>query len=256
MSDEIRNARSFDQRSDHYARYRPRYPDSLFDYVASLAPDRAQALDVGTGNGQAAVALAARFEHVLATDPSAEQIAAATPRPNVTYRVLAAEDTDAAPETVSLITVAQALHWFALDRFYPAIQRAMKPRAIFAAFGYYAFEIDPELDAVARDTIMAPLAPYWAAGNAILERGYRDLPFPFDELSAPRFSIEMHWTLDELMAYLGTWSAVKRHAAEAPGPEPDRLLDRASERLAPLWGTGPRRVAMPIALRVGRKRDA
>jgi SAM-dependent methyltransferase len=256
MSDEIRNARSFDQRSDDYARYRPRYPDSLFDYLASLAPDRAQALDVGTGNGQAAVALAARFERVLATDPSAEQIASATPRPNVTYRVLAAEDTDAAPETVSLATVAQALHWFALDRFYPALQRAMKPGAIFAAFGYTYFEIDPEIDRVARDAILAPLAPYWARGNAILERGYRDLPFPFDELSAPRFFIEMHWTLEDLMAYLGTWSAVKRHAAEATGPESGRLLDRASERLAPLWGAGPRRVAMPIALRVGRKRDA
>lgn len=66
----------------------------------------------------------------------------------------------------------------------------------------------------------------------------------------------MHWTLDELIAYLGTWSAVKRHAAEAPGAEPGRLLDRASERLAPLWGAGPRRVTMPIYLRVGRRRDA
>ncbi|HWN71625.1 MAG TPA: hypothetical protein VNM90_28505, partial [Haliangium sp.] len=122
--------------------------------------------------------------------------------------------------------------------------------------GYYAFEVAPEIDAVVRDALMAPLAPYWARGNAILERGYRDLPFPFEELEAPRFCIEMHWTLDELMGYLGTWSAVKRHAAEAPGPEPERLLDRASERLAPLWGAGPRRVTMPIYLRVGRKRDA
>lgn len=58
------------------------------------------------------------------------------------------------------------------------------------------------------------------------------------------------------IAYLGTWSAVKRHAAEAPGPEPGRLLDRASERLAPIWGAEPRRVTMPIYLRVGRRRDA
>jgi SAM-dependent methyltransferase len=162
MSDDAPNARSFDQRSDHYARYRPRYPDSLFDYLAALAPDRARALDVGTGNGQAAVALAARFEHVLATDPSAEQIAAAEPRPNIAYRVLAAEDTDIAPETVSLITVAQALHWFALDRFYPAIEWAMEPRAVFAAFGYYAFTVEPDTDTelglVVRDAIVAPRA--------------------------------------------------------------------------------------------------
>jgi SAM-dependent methyltransferase len=255
MSDERANARSFDRRADHYARYRPRYPDSLFDYLASLAPGRACALDVGTGNGQAAVALAARFEQVLATDPSAEQIASAEPRPNITYRVLPAEDTDVAPDTLDLVVVAQALHWFALDRFYPAIARAMKPRAIFAAFGYYAFAVEPAIDAVVGDAIMAPLAPYWARGNALLARGYRDLPFPFEELAPPAFCIEMRWTLAELIGYLGTWSAVTRHEAEAPAPERG-LLDRASERLAPLWGAAPRLVTMPVFLRVGRKPGA
>lgn len=256
MSGEIANSRSFDHRSGDYARFRPRYPDSLFDYLASLAPHRARALDVGTGNGQAAVALAARFDHVLATDASAEQIAVAEQRPNIVYRVLPAEDIDAAPGSLDLVVVAQALHWFALDRFYPAIQRAMTPGAVFAAIGYYAFEVEPGIDRVVQDAVLAPLAPYWARGNALLERGYRDLPFPFDELTPPRFCIEMCWTLDELMGYLGTWSAVKRHAAEAPPSAAGSLLDRASERLAPLWGAGARRVVMPIVLRVGRARDA
>jgi SAM-dependent methyltransferase len=254
MPDEIVNARSFDQRAGDYARYRPRYPDGLFDYLAALAPRRACALDVGTGNGQAAVALAARFDHVVATDPSPEQIAAAEQRPNIFYRVLAAEDTDAASGSLDLVVVAQALHWFALDRFYPAIERALAPAAVFAAFGYYEFQVAPDIDRVVQDAIMDPIAPYWARGNALLQRGYRDLPFPFDELEPPRFCIEMHWTLAELMGYLGTWSAVKRHAAEAPGSGP--VLDRASGLLAPLWGAGARRVTMPIRLRVGRKRDA
>lgn len=254
MNDDTRNARSFDHRADHYARYRPRYPDNLFDYLASLAPDCTLALDAGTGNGQAAVALAARFDHVLATDPSAEQIAAAELRPNITYRVTSAEDIQAGAETASLVVVAQALHWFALDRFYPVIERVMKPRAIFAAFGYSHFEVAPEIDLVVRDVVLAPLAPYWARGNALLDRGYRDLPFPFDELETPKFHIETHWTLDDLIAYIGTWSAVKRHATEAPSSDAGALLDRATDRLAPLWGNGPRCVIMPLFLRVGRKR--
>lgn len=53
-----------------YAAHRPTYPDALFDHLASLAPRRRVAWDCGAGNGQAARALAERFEAVVATDGS------------------------------------------------------------------------------------------------------------------------------------------------------------------------------------------
>jgi hypothetical protein len=55
----------FSARAAGYARFRPTYPDALFDWLAGLAPSRALAWDAGTGNGQAARALASRFERVL-----------------------------------------------------------------------------------------------------------------------------------------------------------------------------------------------
>ncbi len=48
-----------------YAAFRPSYPDELFDWLASIAPQRKLAWDCGAGSGQATAALASRFERVL-----------------------------------------------------------------------------------------------------------------------------------------------------------------------------------------------
>jgi hypothetical protein len=43
----------FSARSDDYARYRPTYPDKLFQYLASVVEERSVAWDCATGSGQA-----------------------------------------------------------------------------------------------------------------------------------------------------------------------------------------------------------
>jgi methylase of polypeptide subunit release factors len=59
--------------SDEYARFRPGYPSSLFDWLAGIAPARDLAWDCATGSGQAAVDLAERFARLIATDASEAQ---------------------------------------------------------------------------------------------------------------------------------------------------------------------------------------
>src|SRR4051812_29488629 len=78
-----------------YARFRPTYPPALYDWLAATASRRELGIDVGTGNGQAAVELAERFDQVLALDPSEAQLANATPHPRVRYRCAPAEATGA-----------------------------------------------------------------------------------------------------------------------------------------------------------------
>ena len=51
----------FSERAELYAAYRPLYPDTLFEFLAGLTPEHRAVLDCGTGNGQAAVGLAAHF---------------------------------------------------------------------------------------------------------------------------------------------------------------------------------------------------
>ena len=44
-----------------YAKFRPHYPDELFEYLALISPRHELAWDCATGNGQAAVGLARHF---------------------------------------------------------------------------------------------------------------------------------------------------------------------------------------------------
>ena len=85
------NEQLFSSVASEYARFRPGYPEELFDWLAHVSPAKDAAWDCACGSGQASVPLAARFARVFGTDSSAEQIAAARPHPNVSYSVGSAE---------------------------------------------------------------------------------------------------------------------------------------------------------------------
>jgi SAM-dependent methyltransferase len=197
-----------------YAAYRPVQPPALLDWVVSLAPRRAVAWDCATGNGQAAHDLAARFDHVVATDASAAQIALATPHPRVEYRVAAAESSGIAAGTIDLVTVAQAIHWFDIDAFHREVRRVLAPGGALAVWSYMHPHIDdPDVDAIFRRFSLEALGPYWPPERRLITDGYRTIPFPFDEVEPPPFALAMHWTLDELAGYLRSWSATSRYVA-------------------------------------------
>ena len=77
----------FSRQAADYAKFRPGYPQELFEYLGSIAPSRQLAWDCGTGNGQAAVGLASVFDRVIATDASENQIANAEQHVRVEYHV-------------------------------------------------------------------------------------------------------------------------------------------------------------------------
>ena len=111
----------FSKQSADYAKFRPRYPQELFEYLASISPTRHLAWDCATGNGQAAVGLASVFDRVIATDASEKQIANAQRHERVEYRVALAEESKLKSTSVDLIMVAQALHWLDFPRFYDEV---------------------------------------------------------------------------------------------------------------------------------------
>ena len=175
-------------------------------------------------------------------------MANAAPAANVRYSVQPAEATDFPAASFDAVCIAQALHWLDLARFWPEVRRVLRPRGVIAAWGYGWMQVEPAIDAALRSGLVAEVKSYWPEQNAKLWRGYRDLEFPFERIEAPAFAIEVDWTLEQAMAYLGSWSAVQRHiAAQGPG-----VLERAREALAPLWGSGARRGTMAIALLCGR----
>ena len=240
----------FSSHSADYAAHRPVYPDALADYLAGLAPDRSLALDCGCGSGQLSRLLGERFDRVVATDASGAQIAKAKPHPSVEYRVAPAEESGLADRSVALVTAAQAAHWFDLDAFYAEVRRVGRTGAAIALISYGMAHVTPEIDCVVGRLHDETLAPYWPPERRHVEDGYRSLDFPFAEIEAPRFSIELEWPLAAMLAYIDTWSAVRR-MDQAAGP--GRFEAFAAE-LGAAWGDPglPRRVSWPHALRVGR----
>lgn len=119
----------FSSVSQAYAQFRPGYPPALFDWLAEVAPNRQLAWDCGTGTGLAAVALAERFDQVVATDPSEAQLAVAPRRENITYRLRREADSGITGPLASLVTAAQAAHWFDLEAFHREVRRVLVPGA-------------------------------------------------------------------------------------------------------------------------------
>jgi SAM-dependent methyltransferase len=244
------NAGLFAPVAHEYARFRPGYPPGLFDWLAAESPTRDAVWDCGCGSGQASVSLAERFATVHATDAAPAQIAVAKPHPRVRYSVASAEHSGLAADLVDLVTVAQALHWFDVAAFYAEARRVARPGALLAVWNYPRPQLrDPVLDAAFLDFYAHVVGPYWPPERVHVESNYRTLPFPFEELAHPDFALELEWRLDQLLGYVGSWSATARYrAALAEDPVP---LLRA--RLAPSWPDGGRAaLRMPLGLRVGR----
>ena len=240
----------FSERAAFYAAYRPLYPDALFDFVAGLTPDHELALDCATGNGQAAIGLAARFERVIAIDASAAQISNATRHARIDYEVAAAESSGLPGRSVNLVTAAQALHWLDTTKFFAEVRRVLVSRGAVAVWGYG----DPVLDSpTLRETLDAfnrgVLEAYWAPERAILLDGYRGIVFPFREVEPPLLDLQMPWTLSELAGYLRTWSATARYVKQH-GKDP---VVEVEQQLAGHWGDPaiPRLIRWPLYIRAG-----
>jgi SAM-dependent methyltransferase len=240
------NAELFSTVAREYANFRPGYPPELFAWLARITPSREAAWDCGSGSGQASTALAGHFNVVYATDVAPEQIAAAKAHPRVRYSVAPAEHCGLPDHSVDLITVAQALHWFDVAAFYAEARRVARPGAILAVWNYPRPQfLDAELEGRFLEFYSDVVGPYWPPERRHIQSGYRTLPFPFEEIAAPPFGLDLRWNLEQVLGYVSSWSATTRYR-KARGVDPVPLL-RAS--LGAVW---PRdRAEVPLRIPLG-----
>lgn len=117
MADE-HPTRRFRDRADDYARFRPSYPAAALDCMLDGlgAPSSLRIADVGAGTGISARLLADRGCQVVAVEPNAAMRGAAVPHPRVTWVDGTAEATGLPAGGHDLVSVAQAFHWFEVER--------------------------------------------------------------------------------------------------------------------------------------------
>lgn len=233
-----------------YASFRPSYPADFVAHLAALAPAHDLAWDVGTGSGQAAILLAEHFSRVHATDASARQLQFATSHPRVDYAVAPAEASGLAAQSVDLVSVAQALHWFATPAFYAEVDRVLKPGGVLAAWTYNMVRADAQTNEVVDWFYGDRIGKYWPPERHHVETGYRALNFPYPEIDAGAWRIASRFSREQMVGYISTWSAL-RHARDAEGRDP---LEEFTARLARVWEDNTQRdVWWDIVVRAGRK---
>ena len=214
---------------------------------------RELAWDCATGNGQAAAFLGEYFDRVIASDASVRQVENARARNNVHFAVFPAERADIKDNSVDLITVAQALHWFRFDEFYREVRRVSRKGGVIAAWAYGHYSISLEVDRVTQAFYKDVVGKYWPVEIKYIENKYEDIPFPFAQIGAPDFHIDLEWSLHDLVRYFYTWSSVQKYIEENKSDPVEKLLysglkeawnrDSVSERKKVTW---------PIYLKVGR----
>ncbi|MCZ4243346.1 class I SAM-dependent methyltransferase [Pedobacter punctiformis] len=240
---------NFSTQAAEYAQFRPTYPPELYDFLLSLIKEKNNVWDCATGNGQVARELAKHFKQVFGTDISENQLKNAAKAENISYLIEPSERSSFANHIFDLITVAQAIHWFQFDAFYLEVKRTLKPEGIFAAIGYGIMQIDQKVDVVIHKLYEDILGKYWDEERKYIEEGYQTIPFPFEEIATPHFSIKTTWNFDQLIGYLNTWSALQ-HYKKANDKNP---IEFVFTELKEAWGDDALKdITFPILLRVGR----
>lgn len=237
----------FSQRSESYAKYRPVYPTELYQYILSYVTEKNLAWDCGTGNGQTAAALSPYFSKVWATDISQQQLNHAVKLPNVSYSLEPAEHASLQDNSVNLICISQALHWFNFTQFYKEVKRVAAPRAVIAAWSYNLFNADNFTNAITEAFYRDTLKNYWDVERQYVDDGYKNIPFPFENIESPAFAIQVKWTLDELTGYLETWSAVQKFITENNYNPVPHIADKLKKR----WPANEKRkILFPLKLKL------
>ena len=236
----------FSAHSRLYQQARPTYPQEMVQSLLNHVPERQFAWDCGAGSGQFTQLLVPYFDQIVATDLSASQLQHAPYFENVSYQVQTAEANNFPAQCFDLITVAQAIHWFDFEAFYAQVQRTLKPEGVLAVVGYGLLQVDEtKLNDAIQNLYAVTLKNYWDAERHYIDEGYQTIPFPFQEIAMPAFSIRLQWSFQQLIDYLHTWSALK-HYIEQNQSDPidqiqhvfttDQMLD----------------IEFPVLLRVGK----
>lgn len=191
------------------------------------------------------------FKQVVASDASENQIRNRFERRNIDYRVFPAEKTTLDDDSVDLVTVAQALHWFDFDRFYSEVRRVGKKSGVIAVWSYDMHKIQPEIDRISDRLNFGGniLGEFWSNEIRHVKEHYKTIPFQFKEIPAPDFKMETNWNLYQLMNYMETWSAVKKYQVEKKSDP----LDLIRGELKNIWGDPQKQkpVVWKLSIKVG-----
>lgn len=130
----------FSQHADYYAQSSAHAEGDTLDVILDFAAPKGteQTLDVATGTGFTAFALAPKVAHVIATDLTPEMVSKASELAkeqaieNVTFSIAAAESLPIATDSLDLVTCRLAPHHFQdVPKFLGEVHRVLRTDGLF-----------------------------------------------------------------------------------------------------------------------------
>lgn len=238
----------FSSGSKNYQKFRPTYPDRLYQDIYGYLDARERAWDCATGNGQVATVLANTFQEVHATDISHNQLSQAPRKKNISYQISRAEQTPFPDDFFDLITVAQALHWFDHEHFFKEARRVAKGGSILAVWGYGLLSIEPSIDPVLEHLCNNILGTYWDFERTHVNNQYENiLSTSTQEVLESYYTSTKESSLQELEGYLYTWSSVKAYLKQHDHDP----VQEAMKAITAVWGEEERKLLkFPVFLKV------
>lgn len=125
-------AAGFNAGASAYAQARPSYPTEVVDAIADAHKDGI-VLDLAAGTGKFTESLLPRFAQVLASEPVAGMRREFSQLlPNVPLFASTAENIPCADSSIATVTVAQAFHWFDVEKSLRELSRVLEPGGLLA----------------------------------------------------------------------------------------------------------------------------
>jgi len=238
MSSSSNTKSLFKDQSHLYSLYRPSYDKVLYGHIMDYIKNnsklkRSVALDVATGNGQAAFDLRTYFDKVIAMDIQESQIKQAFKGfDNIQFIEGSAENICLDANSIDLVCVAQALHWFDTVKFYKEAHRVMKDTGTLALWGYDLCHITSKKSEYKNNAERASkvvlelyknseLAKYWDNRRFLIDNHYVTIaPNNHNDekiwknVTRINMTMSKQWKLDDVVKYISTWSAYNTYMRE------------------------------------------
>ncbi|MEU9245741.1 class I SAM-dependent methyltransferase [Streptomyces sp. NPDC048385] len=233
--------------ASYYRRFRPGIPAGLAAFLAQEAPAGSprRLLDIGTGPGLVASALAPYFDEVIAVDsgPAMCAEAEAVLRPALSggqrlqIRHALAEDFEPpAGWQPHLVTCGRVFHWLDQPRFLDRLAEYVDPSAVLAVFSDRSlWTAESAWQQAARAVVQQFLGEQRRAGDSVF--GPPGPPYEevlrasaFCEVTTAAIPVRREWSIAEVIGYLYSTSFAASHLF---GDRQDAFETALTEALSP-----------------------